>query len=151
MTGQDVHHHAQREAPGVPSGQEGPHFPFGDLAVAHGGDSGSQERLLSVVQHAGQVVRVVRQVEVGAVVSEFDPVGSGEQVAGGVEYSTGGPSVLVTVDDATGRGGRRRGYTGLGQPMAVYRESVAADVHHGDRPVVSYPVQLQGRGVPTLG
>ena len=73
-------------------------------------------------------------------VPEFYPVGSGQQVAGGVEDPTGGPSVLVTVDDTTRRGERRGGDTGLGQPMAVHREPVAADVHHGDRPVVSYPV-----------
>ena len=106
VAGEHVHGDAQPEATGIAGGQEGPHLAFGHLAVADRGDPCGEELLLGCVEHQGQVVGMVRKVEVRSVVADLHPVPAGEEVAGGVEDPTVGPSVGVVADEAAdgGRG-----------------------------------------------
>src|SRR5205807_1738486 len=142
---------AHIEPAGVARGDIRLYFPAADLRVHDRGDAGSQELLQCKVELLGGNVRRLGQVNVGTMVADLDPVGAGEQVAGGVpEKAIRGP-VRVAADLTAPRRRCLRADAMSLQPETVHAAAMTADVHHVDLAVDRCAIEVCGLWLSPLG
>src|SRR2546429_3852682 len=90
------------------------------------------------------ILRRLRQMNVGTVVTNLDPVRAGEQVAGGVPEQAIGRAVRIATDLTARRGRCLRGDAVGLQAETIHAASMAADVHDIDLAIGSGTVEVTG-------
>src|SRR6266550_9129484 len=95
-------------------------------------------------------LRRLRQVDVGTMVANLDPVSAGEQVARGVPEKAIGRAVRIAADLTARRGGCLRGDAVGLQAKTIHAASMAADVHDIDLAIDSGTVEVTGEWLPAL-
>src|SRR5207247_7129809 len=150
--GRDDHHvHSYVEAAGVARGDVGFRLAPADLRVDDRGDPGSKKLMQRAIELTGGNLRRLRQMDVGTVVANLDPVNTGEQVARRVPEQPVRGAVWIAADLAPRRGRRLRGDAVGLQAETIPAASMAADVHDIDLAIGCGTVEVTGEWLPALG
>src|SRR2546425_8742612 len=149
--GRDDHHvHAQVEAAGVARGDVGFRLAPADLRIHDRGDPGPQKLMQGAIELTAGNLGRLRQVNVGTVVANLDPVSAGEQVARGVPEKAIGRAVRIAADLTPRRGRRLRGDAVGLEAETIHAASMAADVHDIDLAIDSGTVEVAGEWLAAL-
>ena len=150
--GRDDHHvHSYVETAGVARGDVGFRLAPAHLRIHDRCDPGPQELVQRAIELTAGNLRRLRQVNVGTVVANLDPVSAGEQVARGVPEKAIGRAVRIAADLTPRRGRRLRGDAVGLQAETIHAASMAADVHDIDLAIGCGTVEVTGEWLPALG
>src|SRR5437773_726691 len=149
--GRDHHHvHSYVEAAGVARGDVGFRLAPADLRIHDRGDPGSKKLMQRAIELTAGNLRRLRQVDVGTMVANLDPVLSGEQIARRVPEKAIGRAVRIAADLTPRRGRRLRGDAVGLEAETIHAASMAADVHDIDLAIDSGTVEVAGEWLAAL-